>query len=217
VEASNGLLNRFIITHQLRNKIVAEPLPGAQWAFEQMADAYRLALITGWGNDCCYLVANESSVELTMSTPAQDSYRRWYEKSQALVESAYVLALLAREPIFLRCYAAMLALLRGSLCVEADDIDASILLLDYWRGSLEFIFTQGRQTAQAQQMEDDLRRLLSGRAIGTACPMSEFKDIFDSAKRTAVLDWAQRQSPPRVSVVKTPTGGRPTELVTRLI
>lgn len=219
VEVSNGLLNRFAITYQVRNKILSHPLRGAQHVFDQFADAYRLALNTAWAAHCRYTVSAESTVDLSISDEAMDCYDAWYVASQNDAVAPQVAALMARAPIFLRVYSAILALLRGSLCTEVGDIEAAKLLVKYWSASLEFLFSQGRQTAEAQQMQADARRLLDRLSIGVSVQMAELKDIGTAAQRRATLDWAQRQSPPMVALrrAQNPGGGRPTELVTRLV
>ena len=217
VEASNGLLNRFIITYQRRDKIVADRAAGARWVFEQMADAYLVAVATACGHESRYSVTDESSVEITMSEPARAGYREWYLATQGRAAAAYVQALLAREADYLQRYAALLALLRGCLCIEAADIEAAKLLLDYWRGSLEFIFSQGQQTAAEELMHEDSKKLVNKMPTGRIVTMNDLRHT-PKARRMVLLNWMQRQSPPWVALknVIPPGGGRTRVEITRL-
>lgn len=207
VEVSNGLLNRFIITYQTRSKIIANPQRGARWVFDQFAEAYRLALTTAWGSNARYTVSADSTVELTMSPDARACYDEWYVTSQGRADAAAIVSLTVRESTFLRVYSAILALLRGQLITQREDIEAGILLLKYFRDSLEFIFSQGRQTADAQQMQAEAKKLLAKMTIGRPASMYELRHT-PAGRRAVLIDWMQRQSPPWVSIKRIkPHGG----------
>lgn len=218
VERDNGLLNRFVLTWQRREKIVADPKPGAPFTWDEMADAYSLALRTAWGG-VRYAVALENVVELSFAPDAQQFLTDWYLEEQARVDAPKVQSLLLRQGNVLRVYACLLALLRGCRVVETTDLQAGVALLLYWRNSLEFLFTQGRETAAAHRMYADMDRVLSHMPLGIPVAVTHLKDVLTLARRTAAINFAQRLSPPTISLTRIPRvrGGRAKTELTRLM
>jgi hypothetical protein len=213
-EASNGLINRHFISWQVGDKIVPDPKPGSQLYWDQMADAYRNALLLGWGG-FRYRVSAEDTVEITFTAEAKELLRDWYVQDRSVVDASRVQGLMVRKGDFLRGYAAALALLRGTTEIDVPDLQAGIALLDYWRASIEFLFSQGAQTATAEAMARDARKLLEKMVIGKPATMYELRHT-PTKRRHVLIDWMQRQSPPWVSMshVKGVAGNRSrTELI----
>jgi len=219
VETDNGLLNRFVLTWQRRDKVVANPKGGALWIWDQMAEAYALALRTAWGGVPRYAVSMESTIEIAFTAEAQRFLDDWYVTEQARIDAPKVQGLLLRQGNVLRVYSALLVLLRGSTTIEVEDLRAGLALLKYWRDSLEYLFTQGREVDEALRMHDDVGMLLSHLKVGVPARPTHLKDVLTKERREAALRYAQRMSPPAVTMTRMPRpgGGRPIIEITRLL
>lgn len=134
-DAANGLLNRFMILHVHRPKLVPDPQPTPVEKLEQLAVMVADAIYDI--NMCNYKAENIN--EIKMSTAAKKLWKKQYAN---ITQDRDGLAgsLMARSEVYARILASCFALLDKRTQIEPEDYEASFAWIDYWRASTEFIF-----------------------------------------------------------------------------
>lgn len=134
-DAANGLLNRFMILHVHRPKLVPDPQPTPVEKLEGLAVMVADAIESV--NMCNYKAENQNEIKMNHAARAL-----WIKQYANITQDRDGLAgsLMARSEVYARILASCFALLDKRTQIEPEDFKASFAWIDYWRASTEFIF-----------------------------------------------------------------------------
>jgi len=134
-DAANGLLNRFIILHVHRPKLVPLPLPTAHEVLDELAE--KVADAIDKSTDGNPLANNQ--VEVSMSPAARQI---WCELYPQVTEDhpGKAGSLMARSEIYARMLAMVFALLDRRTTIEPGDILTALEWVRYWTSSIQYVF-----------------------------------------------------------------------------
>ncbi|MCV2358875.1 DUF3987 domain-containing protein [Paucibacter sp. TC2R-5] len=203
-DAANGLLNRFMILHVHRPKLVPLPKPTPEAKLdalaEQLADAIEYATD---GNP-----HGNNSHEVQM-TPEAEAY--WCDEYEALTQDrdGKVGSLMARSEVYARMLAMVFCLMEKRSAIEVGDLWAALAWVDYWRQSITYMFSTGEDETEL----DDFTKAVHQRVMDApGIKLSEMQELWNrkripevKASLETLLNWA----PPLIEMRKdSNTGGR---------
>ena len=192
-----GFLNRYVILHIVRPKLVA--LPRRTTADEidriasQVADIVRFAS----GGD----VTGINGLEITLSGEAA---RFWCERYPNLTAEYEGIAgaLLVRTEMYARMLSMIFALLDKSTVVEVIHIKAALAWVRYWRDSVQYIFATMAAKAAAEQLHEDAANVLIFIKQNPGCSRTDlttfFKNKTSASQITECLNHLMNAAPPLV-------------------
>ncbi len=197
VDAQSGFLNRFVILHIVRPKLVALPrrTPDEDVARVAVlvADAVRFAA----GMD----VRAGNVLEVKLSP---DAIKLWCAEYPALTaeHDGIAGALLVRSEIYARMLAMVFALLDKTAVIEPKHIQAALAWVDYWRDSVQYIFATLAARAETEKLKDDAADVLAFIKQNPQCNRTAitkgFKHKLHSNQLTAVLNHLLNAAPPLI-------------------
>lgn len=208
-DQANGLLNRFMLLHVHRPKLVPLPLPTPDQVLEEMARqlANAIDFATSGGNHL-----GEAQREVVLSTAAR---QLWAAKYPEITQDrdGRAGALMARTEVYARMLAMVFALLDHSMVIDVAHLDAAFAWIDYWRRSAEFIFLQ--RESSADPLTSDAHRVLELVQAQPGIKLSAIQDQFgkrDSKRGNAALTLLLNLAPPLIEERReSTTGGRPSK------
>lgn len=134
-DAANGLLNRFMILHVHRPKLVPLPGPTPVETLERLAFRVADALeAVSMGNHKA-----ENLTEIGMNEAAKSLWIRHYADITQ-DRDGLAGALMARSEVYSRVLASCFAMLDKRDLIAPEDFEAAFAWVDYWRASAEYIF-----------------------------------------------------------------------------
>ena len=197
VDALSGFLNRFVILHIVRPKLV--PLPkrtpdaDVESLAAQVADAVRFAV----GAD----MKAGNVLEVKLSSEARKLWCSEYKHLTA-EQDGIAGALLVRSEIYARMLAMMFALLDKTAVVEPKHIQAALAWVNYWRDSVQYIFATLAAKAEAEKLNDDATDVLDFIKQNPQCNRTAitkgFKHKLNGNQLTAVLNHLLNAAPPLI-------------------
>lgn len=204
-DAANGLLNRFVMLHVHRPKLV--PLPEAtpsdvlEDLAERLADAIDFA-VSGdpHGNN---------TKEVVLSPAARDI---WCELYPQITRDREGLAgsLMARSEVYARMLAMVFALIDRRDVIEPNDLFAALAWVEYWRESIDFIWRDGEEQSD---LDDFTKEVLSQVIARPGVKLSELQDHWKRKRIPevkAALETLLNLAPPLLEMKRdTSGGGRP--------
>lgn len=209
VDAQSGFMNRFVILHIVRPKLVALPKPTPTAEIDRLAglvaDAVRFAI----GDD--YTASN--SREIRMS---HDAITLWcLEYPELTAEQPGIAgALLVRVEIYCRMFAMIFALLDKSNVIEPQHIRAALAWINYWKGSVSYIFQTLSAKAEAERLDSTSNDVLEFIQSNPRCTRTAittgFKNKLNGAQITAALNHLLNAAPPLIHQQQLPRAdGKP--------
>lgn len=139
-DAANGLLNRFIILHVHRPRLVPLPTPTPDQVLDDLA--WRLAdtinAVTGRSPH------GNNQVEVVLSAQAAQV---WCELYPQITEDhpGKAGSLMARSEVYARMLAMTFALLDKRTVIEPNDLLTALAWVKYWAASIQYVFLTGEQ------------------------------------------------------------------------
>jgi hypothetical protein len=209
VDAQSGFLNRFVILHIVRAKLVALPLPTPAADIERLAGMVAEAVRFASGDN---LVANNSK-EIRMSHEAMTLWCAEYPTLTAeLPDKAG--ALLVRVEIYCRMFAMIFALLDRSATIDPAHIRAALAWVNYWKDSVSYIFQTLSAKAEAERLNDASAEVLEFIRANPRCPKaaitSAFRNKMTGPQITAALNHLLNAAPPLIHQQQLPRAdGKP--------
>lgn len=208
-DMTNGLANRFGMFYSSREKIIASPTATPPDLMRELAERIRPALLKAM-----------YCGEIVMDAEATELWTVIYADLNMTTHPELIGKLLARQDLYTRIFAALLALVNGDTVVTCNHLMAALAWMHYWEDTVQFVFSTSEKNAEAQVMREVMNAIvtaittLGGRNIShtdiakklTSNYSVEFpaaKDIKDA------IELLQRESPPRICVETVTTGGRP--------
>lgn len=142
-DAANGLLNRFILVHVHRPKLVPLPEPTPDAVLDDLAQRLAVAIDYATKGD----PHQRDKHEVVMTPEAKDV---WCELYPAITRDRDGKAgsLMARSEVYARMLAMIFALMDCRSEIEPCDIFAALAWVDYWAASVAYVF-HGEDEADA--------------------------------------------------------------------
>ena len=153
VEIGNGFLNRFVILHVSRDKLVPHPARTPDATVDDLAEclagAVSFATASGKHND---------TIACEMDDDARDYWSAIYPRlSKSL--PGITGSLLGRSEVYCRMLAMVFALLDKTTTISAQHIKAAECWFDYGRQSIEYIFDETDRQVEFDENEALAKRV----------------------------------------------------------
>ncbi len=206
VDALSGFLNRFVILHVARAKLVPMPEPTPSIDIDRIAADVASAVCFAVDDD----VTGRNINQITMT---HDAVVYWCQEYPALTEEQPGIAgaLLVRTEIYARMFAMIFALLDKTNAIEVRHIKAALAWIDYWRSSVIYIFQTLSAKAEAERLNESAIEVLEFIRQHPKCSRTsitlEFKNKLSGGQVTAVLNHLMSAAPPLVRQEKIPRVG----------
>lgn len=209
VDAQSGFLNRFVILHIVRNKLVPLPKPTPGDEIERLAGLVAESVRFAIGDD--YTANNTRETRMT-----HDAITLWCDQYPALTaeQPGIAGALLVRVEIYCRMFAMIFALLDRSCVIEPVHIKAALAWVNYWKGSVTYIFQSLAAKAEEQRLDAISNEVLefikaNPRCTRTAITMA-FKHHFTGQQITEALNRLLNAAPALINQRQMPRAdGKP--------
>lgn len=201
-DASNGLMNRFVMLHVYRPKLVPLPEPTPGEVLDALAERLADAIDFATGGD----PHGNNTREVVMSPAAKAV---WCELYPQITRDRDGLAgsLMARSEVYARMLAMVFALIDKRDVIESNDLLAALAWVEYWRESIDFIWRDGKEQADLDDFTKDVLAQVNGR------PGVKLSDLQDHWKRKripevkAALETLLNLAPPLIEMKRDSTGG----------
>lgn len=173
VDAQSGFLNRFVILHIVRAKLVALPQPTPAADIERLAGMVAESVMFAIGEN---LVKNNSK-EIRMS---HEAITLWCAEYPSLTaeQPGIAGALLVRVEIYCRMFAMIFALLDRSATIEPVHIRAALAWVNYWKASVSYIFQTLSAKAEAERLNDASAEVLEFIRANPRCKRTAITTAF---------------------------------------
>lgn len=197
VDAQSGFLNRFVILHIVRAKLVPLPKPTPVEEIDRLAALVADRVGFAIGDD--HTAGN--SREIRMS---HDAITLWCAEYPALTaeQPGMAGALLVRVEIYCRLFAMVFALLDKSDVIEPQHIRAALAWVRYWRESVLYIFATLAAKAEAERLNDASAEVLAFIEQNPRCAKaaitSAFRNKMTGPQITAALNHLLNAAPPLI-------------------
>lgn len=209
VDAFSGFLNRWIILHIVRAKLVALPQRTPDEHIERVSSQVAEAVRFARGID-----VTASNMQAVTFSP--DAVPFWCEQYPALTAECDGIAgaLLVRTEIYARMLAMIFALLDKTNVIEVQHIKAALAWVNYWRDSVQYIFATLADKAKAERLKEDAANVLEFIKLHPGCSRTEltlgFKNKILGQQITEALNHLMNTAPPLVRYKQIPrTDGKP--------
>lgn len=198
VDAQSGFMNRFIILHIVRPKLVALPKRTAVEDVQRMAIQIAEAVEFVRGESC----AENDSLEVKLSPEA---IKYWCGQYKELTKEQNGLtgSLLVRTEIYCRMLAMVFALLDQSAIIEPQHIKAALAWINYWKDSVNYIFGTLAARAEASKMNVNAKSVYEFITKHSGCTRTDLTKHFKNKKLTSAevtnaLNHLMNAAPPLV-------------------
>ncbi len=209
VDAQSGFLNRFVILHIVRPKLVPLPTPTPAEEIERLAALVAESVRFAIGDD--YTASN--SREIRMS---HEAITLWCAEYPALTaeQPGIAGALLVRVEIYCRMFAMIFALLDRSSVIEPVHIKAALAWVNYWKGSVTYIFQRLAAKAEAERLDAASSEVLEFIKSNPKCTRTAittgFRNKMTGPQITAALNHLLNAAPPLIQQQQLPRAdGKP--------
>ena len=201
-DAANGLLNRFLMLHVQRPKLVPLPEPTPPDVLdslaERLADAIDFATV---GNP-----HGNNTHEVTLGPEARAVWRELYPQITRDGEGRAG-SLMARSEVYARMLAMVFALMDKRDVIEPGDLLSALAWINYWRESINYIWRDGEEQTELDEFTQAVLDVVVSRP---GVKLSEIQNEW-SRKRipevNAALELLANMAPPLVEMKKDTTGG----------
>lgn len=197
VDAQSGFLNRFVILHIVRAKLVALPKPTPAEEIGRLAALVAERVRFAIAED--YTANNSREIRMTA-----ESIKLWCNEYPALTaeQPGIAGALLVRVEIYTRMLAMVFALLDQSTVIEPQHIRAALAWVRYWRDSVLYIFATLAAKAEAERLNDASAEVLAfidqNPRCAKAAITSSFRNKMAGPQITTALNHLLNAAPPLI-------------------
>ena len=197
VDALSGFLNRFVILHIVRPKLVPLPRRTPDSDIERVAAQVAEAVRFAAGDD----VTVGNMLEVNLSPEAVKYWCGQYPKLTA-EQDGIAGALLVRSEIYCRMLAMVFCLLDKSSVIEPQHIKAALAWINYWKDSVTYIFQTLSARAEADRLTDTAADVLEFIRQHPGCTRTAittgFRNKMTSIQITSVLNHLMNAAPPLI-------------------
>lgn len=205
-DAANGLLNRFLILHVHRPRLVPLPIPTPEAVLNDLAA--RLSSVINAVTAGSPHTNNQ--VEVTLSDQAAQV---WCDLYPQITEDhpGKAGSLMARSEVYARMLAMVFALMDKRTVIEPDDLLTALEWVKYWSESIRYTFLTGEQQ---EGLDEFTAAVLAAVAKQPGITLTELQKVWhrhriDEVKKS--LETLLNSAPPLVEMRKdgqSPGGGR---------
>ncbi|WP_305907184.1 DUF3987 domain-containing protein [Methylomarinum sp. Ch1-1] len=205
VDAQSGFMNRFIILHVARPKLVPLPKRTPNEEIKRLAVKIAEAVEYATNGD----VTKPGRLEVRLSP---DAARYWTHHYPEITKDhdGIVGALLVRSEIYTRMLAMIFALFDQKSTIERVHIDAALAWVNYWQASVRYIFQTLAAKAESEKLNETSKTLLEFITKNDGCTRtaitSSFRNKLSAAEITTALNVLLNSAPP---LIKQETKPRP--------
>ncbi len=203
-DAANGLLNRFMLLHAHRPKLVPLPEPTPDAVLDSLAIRVANAIDFATGGE----PHRNNAIEIAMNPAARavwvDLYPRITQDAEGKAGS-----LMARAEVYARMLAMVFALLASRSEITPDDLLSAQTWVEYWRRSIEYIFLTGEAADDLTDFDNEVLRVVADQP---GVKLSEVQERWKRKKTQEVktsLEKLLNLAPPQIEMRRDEgTGGR---------
>ncbi len=203
-DAANGLLNRFMILHVHRPKLVPLPEPTPDDVLQ--AAAVRLAAAIDYATKGD--PHGNNTHEIVMTHEAKELWCRLYPQITRDLDGKAG-SLMARSEVYARMLAMVFCLMDQRREIEPCDLMAALAWVEYWHQSITYIFLTGDDEPEVDAFTNNVLELVAGRP---GIKLSELQEHWHRKKIPEVkasLEKLLNLAPPVIEMRKDGnTGGR---------
>ncbi|HWI03187.1 MAG TPA: hypothetical protein VNT52_05070, partial [Acidimicrobiales bacterium] len=206
-DAVNGLLNRFMVLHVYRPRLVPLPKPTDEAVLDGLAQKVADAIEYATGGD----PLGEQSREVILTPEAE---RAWCEIYPQVTRDREGLAgsLMARSEMYCRLLAMVFALMDARSEIEPADLVQAVAWIEYWQQSVSYVFMTAEPEHELDTFETEVLMLIRARP---GLKLSEVQDHWSRQKQDevkAALTRLLELAPPLVEMqIDKPSRGRPAQ------
>lgn len=203
-DAANGLLNRFVILHVQRPKLVPLPQPTPVDVLDALANRMADAIDSVTLGD----PHKNNRHEVKMTKAARDV---WTELYPRITQDAPGMAgsLMARSEVYCRMLAMVFALLDSRAEINPDDLLTAQAWVEYWRRSIEYVFLTGETVQELSDFDQKVLKLVTD---SPGVKLSELQEHWKRKRTQEVKDSLEKLlnlAPPLIEMRRDEsTGGR---------
>ena len=197
VDAQSGFMNRFVILHIVRPKLVPLPKRTPDEDVQRIAAHFAESVRFAGRED----QIDNNGLEVKLSP---DAIKYWCAEYKELTkeDNGIAGALLVRTEIYCRMFAMIFALLDKSATIEPAHIKAALAWVKYWRDSVRYIFQTLAAKAEASKMNDTAKIIYDFISSNPKCTRTEltnhFKNKLNSSEITQGLNYLMNAAPPLI-------------------
>jgi hypothetical protein len=155
-DVANGFLNRILIVHAESDRDVTWPTPVPDEIVFKYAE--RFIEVIKWGRDRYPAVSD--TLEISLSNGARQLHERAYRKLKRASPDPMLGALLARARSHVLRLAMLFAICDMSQTVEEHHYRAAMAWIQYWTGSVRYLFRRGANEAKAVEAANHAEKIL---------------------------------------------------------
>ena len=200
-DAANGLLNRFLILHVQRPKLVPLPEPTPPDVLdslaERLADAIDFVTV---GNP-----HGNNTHEVTLGPQARAVWCELYPDISRDGEGRTG-SLMARSEVYARMLAMVFALMDKRDVIEPGDLLSALAWINYWRESINYIWRNGEEQTELDEFTQAVLDVVVGRP---GVKLSEIQNEWKRKRTTEVntaLELLAGMAPPLIEMRRDTTG-----------
>jgi len=201
-DAANGLLNRFVMLHVHRPKLV--PLPESTPADVLDALAERLADAVDFATGAD--PHGNNTREVTLGHEAREVWCEMYPQITRDREGLTG-SLMARAEVYCRMLAMVFCLIDRRDVIEPCDLLSAQAWVDYWRESIDFVW---REAESQFELDDFTKQVLEQVAARPGVKLSDLQDHWNRkriADVKASLETLLNLAPPLIEMRRDASGG----------
>ena len=198
VDALSGFLNRFIILHVARARLVPLPKPTSPEDIDRVASI--IAELVCFATNGDVTAKNTKRIDLSHA-----AMKFWCEEYPALTaeQDGIAGALLVRTEIYARMLAMVFALMDKSSLIEVVHIKAALAWVNYWKASVTYIFQTLSAKAESERLNENAADVLEFIRKNSGCSRSAITTAFKHSKlssiqMTGILNHLMNSAPPLI-------------------
>lgn len=204
-DAANGLLNRFLVLHVQRPKLVPLPEPTPPDVLDSLAERLADAIDFATGGN----PHGNNTHEVTLSPSAKEVWCELYPDITRDGEGRAG-SLMARSEVYARMLAMVFALMDKRDVIEPGDLLSALAWINYWRESINYIWRDGEEPTE---LDEFTQAVLDEIVRNPGVKLSELQEVWRRKRIpevNAALEMLANLAPPLVEMRRDSTaGGRP--------
>ena len=170
-DAANGLLNRFMMLHVHRPKLVALPEPTAESVLNELAERLADSIDYATKGD----PHHNNSHEITLSDEAKEFWCELYPQISR-ERDGKAGSLMARSEVYARLLAMVFCLMDRRSEIEPCDLQAAVAWVEYWQQSITYVFLTGEDEEELDTFTLSVLALVNTRP---GIKLSELQDHWN--------------------------------------
>lgn len=180
VDAYSGFLNRFIVLHIVRNKLVALPSRTPEGEIQRLAGIIHTKIVPFLKDG----LQSQNTISVTLSPTAINLWCAHY-KALTKEDDGLPGALLVRSEIYCRMLAMIFALLDGVTIIEPQHFQAVFAWIDYWKASVKYIFQTVSDKVDSEKLDEHAKEIYEFIKANQGCSRSQITSGFRNKKLNA--------------------------------